>query len=283
MKTTLKSCLTKDDVINSIRLDLRHPSGGVKVWVLVEGETDVKLFTKLLTASHVHIEIAHGGFGSLLQCVAELLKETERIIGIRDADFLHLEGRDTAVEHIFLTDAHDAEMMLIACDHAYHAVITEYFPKTAAPAREALLRSLAFLGGLRWLNETERAELNFSGLGVGDFYDGEAMMLDESKCLTVVLKRSPNKQKDISLRDVHVKIEHVSDFFNLCNGHDIQKAFALCVSAHAAKGVNDVEIGKAFRLAYRFEDFQKTGLFRQLAEWSHQHAVHLFGHNHATC
>ncbi len=277
MKTTLKSCLTKDDVINSIRLDLRHPSGGMKVWVLVEGETDQKLFSKLITAAHVEIEIAYGGLNSVLQAVSELLRETERILGIRDADFLHLEGENTVAEHIFLTDTHDAEMMLMACDHAYHAVVIEYFPKEAIPSREKLLQSLAFLGGLRWLNDAECAELNFNGLGVGDFYDGRTMTLNKQKCLAIVLKRSPNRQIDISINDVCLKIQHVSDFFNLCNGHDVQKAFALCVSAHAQKGVNDIEIGKAFRLAYRFEDFQNTELFRQLTTWSHQHAVTLFG------
>ena len=272
----IRAYLDKTDVVGSIRAQLRHPSGGVKVWILVDGETDQKLFGKLLNAAHVEIEIAHGGLNSLLQAVSELLQETQCVLGIRDADFLHLDGNKASPEHIFLTDAHDAEMMLIACDHAYRAVAAEYFNKAAAPAREKLLQSMAFLGGLRWLNDAEQVELNFNGLGVGDFYDGKTTVLDEQKCLAVVLQRSPNKKKNIAIDAVRVKIQLVSDFLNLCNGHDVQKAFALCVSVNSKKGVNDVEIGKAFRVAYRFADFRKTELYRQLYAWSSQQAITLF-------
>ncbi len=112
---SLKKYLAKSDVVNSIRLQLRHPSGVNKVWVIVEGETDQKLYSKLIDGHHVEIEIAHGGLNSLLLSVSELLRETDRILGIRDADFLHLEGKKETAENIFLTDFHDAEMMMISC------------------------------------------------------------------------------------------------------------------------------------------------------------------------
>ena len=41
------------------------------------------------------------------------------MIGIRDADFLHLADKETIPENIFLTDFHDAEMMMISCDNSY--------------------------------------------------------------------------------------------------------------------------------------------------------------------
>lgn len=51
----LKSHLHQSAVIGSIRLQLRHPSGAGKVWVIVEGETDQKLFAKLLNGPQVTI------------------------------------------------------------------------------------------------------------------------------------------------------------------------------------------------------------------------------------
>ncbi|GBC64137.1 DUF4435 domain-containing protein [Desulfonema ishimotonii] len=269
---SLKSYVDENIVVGSIRQQLRHPSGADKVWIIVEGETDQKLFSKLIDGPHVKFEFNPNGWGKipLMKTVSELLKETNCILGIRDADFLHLKGKKESAENIFLTDFHDSEMMIISCDKAFYSVISEYESEEndAIIFREKLLRSIAFISGLRWINDSEGLELNFNGLGFGVFYDGQTVVLDEKKCLYKVMKRSPKKKMNISEEDVKSKIKDVSDLLNLCNGHDFQKAFALCVSCNSKRGVNDVEIGKAFRLAYRFEDFQKSDLYRQLREWS---------------
>jgi hypothetical protein len=281
---SIKQHLDKNSAVNSIRLQLRHPSGADKIWIIVEGETDQKLFSKLINAPHAEIEISHEGVNGVLRSVSELLRETNRILGIRDADFLHLEGKKETAENIFLTDFHDSEMMLILCDNAYHSVAAEYLSKEKEPSllREKIFKSLAFIGGIRWINisecseSSESLELKFEGLGFGNFYDGETLVLDEEKCLNDIMRRSPKRKKEISTADVRLKIKNISDFPNLCNGHDFQKAFALCVSFNSKKGVNDTEIGKAFRIAYRFKDFQRTELYNQLKEWSNNHSLTLF-------
>jgi len=274
----MKDFLRKEDVVGSIRLQLRHPSGADKIWIVVEGETDQKLFSKLIDAHQVEIEISHGGVNSLLEIVSELLKETDRILGIRDADFLHLEGKRETGRNIFLTDFHDSEMMLLACDKAYNQVAAEYLKKEKGPflLREKILKSIVFIGGVRWMNSSENLELNFKGIGFRNFYNGKIAVLDEDNCLYEIMKRSPNRKKEILREQVRLKTKDVSDFLNLCNGHDFQKAFALCVNFHSSRGVNDADIGKAFRIAYRFEDFEKTNLYRQLKDWSDSHTKQLF-------
>ncbi|VEN74224.1 conserved hypothetical protein [Candidatus Desulfarcum epimagneticum] len=279
--------LDKDYTINSIRLHLRdHPSEEDKAWVIVEGETDQKLFSKLINGRHVEVEQSFSGLNGVLKCVSELLKETKlkgtgRILGIRDADFLRLgEEEEENPAHIFLTDCHDAEMMMVSCDRAYASVEAEYLrhEKTSYPSREELFTSIAFLGGVRWLNDSEDLGLNFRGLGLGSFYSPEKPECDKGKCLDEILKRSPKKKKEISEKEVESKIQDVSDYLNLCNGHDFQKAFALCAGSvsESKKGVKDKEIGRVFRVAYRLEDFKKTDLRRQLKEFSDQNQVPLF-------
>ncbi|MBN2089419.1 DUF4435 domain-containing protein [candidate division KSB1 bacterium] len=274
----MRTYLNENDVINSIRLQLRHSSGLNKIWVIVEGESDQKLYSKLINNENVEIEIPYSGVTGLLTAVSTLLKETDRILGIRDADFLHLEGKSETPAHIFLTDFHDTEMMLISCDNAYHAVVAEYLllRKASESLREKLLQSITFIGGLRWISNANKLELNFKNIGLGNFYDVENLSLKQNEFLQHVLERSPTKKKEIAMDEIVQKIENISDFYNLCNGHDFQRIFALYVNANSKKGVNAEEISKSFRIAYRFEDFQKTKLFEQLVKWSNIKAITIF-------
>ncbi|QTA79924.1 DUF4435 [Desulfonema limicola] len=277
---SLQGYLNENSVVNSIRLQLRHPSGAEKVWIIVEGETDQKLFSKLLNGDHAEIEVSYGGVNGLLKIVSVLLKETNRILDIRDADFLNLEKKIETNKNIFLTDFHDIEMMIISCDPPYNSVISEYLreEKHQSALRKKILKSIAFLGGIRWINQSENLELNFNKIGLGNFYNGQTASLDEDKCLSEILRRSPNKKRKVSAQDVKFKINGISDYLNLCNGHDFQKAFALCVSFTSKKGINDMEIGRAFRLAYRFDDFQKSNLYRHLKNWADNQSKLLFKH-----
>lgn len=276
----LKSYVNENIVTGSIRQQLRHPSGADKIWIIVEGIDDYKLFSKLIDGPYVRFEFNPNGWGKirLLRAVSELLKETDRILGISDADFLHLEGRKETARNIFVTDFHDPEMMIIASDNAYFSVAAEYLSgkKDIWSLRENLLKSTDFIGGLRWINESENLELNFRNLGLGDFYDGKAFVLDEDKFLYAVMRRSPERKREVSKDNVIAKIKGISDFLNLCNGHDFQKAFALCINAVSKKGVKHEEIAKAFRIAYRFEDFQESDLYRQLKECSDRQSWSLF-------
>ncbi|KJR40975.1 hypothetical protein MCHI_003134 [Candidatus Magnetoovum chiemensis] len=268
----IDKCLNIGDVLASIRLQLRDKSAANKVWIIVEGETDQRLFSNLIKPHHVEFEIAPAGVNSLLEIVSTLLKETKRILGIRDADFLHLDGKSNTAENIFLTDFHDAEMMIISCDEAYRKVAAEFLTKEKEPysLREKVIESITFIGGLRWINHIDDLELKFDGLGLGRCYDGKTAVLNEDGYINAIIKRSPNKKKEISKEEVRSKIDSVSDCLNLCSGHDFQKAFALYVSS------KDEVIGSAFRLAYRFEDFQETNLYKQLKRFSDEQSLSLF-------
>nr|VFJ72059.1 MAG: hypothetical protein BECKFW1821B_GA0114236_12513 [Candidatus Kentron sp. FW] len=135
-------------------------------------------------------------------------------------------------------------------------------------SRERILASIAFIGGLRWLNHTHDLGLNFDRLGLGDWYDSETLRLDESGFLEVILKRSKGKTKTVSEEDVTARIANVSDYLNLCNGHDFQQAFALLARFGKRKKKSADDIGEAFRIAYRFKDFRKTNLYGNLKAWA---------------
>jgi len=272
--------LNDNAVVNDIRLEIRHPSGRDKVWMVVEGIDDQRLFNKFFDRKHVQIKISHGGVSMVKPIVDILLKETTRILGIRDADFLHLEQNSRTPEpHIFLTDYHDIEMMLLACDKAYQSVYAAYCDNKKEPEllRENILKSIAFIGGLKWLNISGVLGLCFEDLGLAGFFDGEKILLDEEKYLFVVMQRSKKKKREVLKEEVMEKIKDINDFLNLCNGHDFQKALALYINAHSDKAkIKEDAISKAFQVAYRFEDFQESELFKQLKVWADNQGFQLF-------
>jgi hypothetical protein len=277
----MRQYLNENDTIGEIRQARRHPTGKNYLWVLVEGITDQKLYAELVDGENIQVEMVHGGgIKNLRDVLAILIEETNRVIGIRDADFLHLNNEQEMIAQLFLTDTHDTEMTLIACDAIFKKVVAEYLSSERNEfnsLRHRLLISLTFLSGIRWLNNIEDIGLNFDVLGLANFYDASNLTLDKTKCIKEIETRSRNKKRTIQIEEVELKIENISDYYNLCNGHDAVKALALHITAvNGGKGIKDDEIARALRIAYRKEDFTTTTLYENLKNWELQTGYILF-------
>ncbi len=272
--------LSENDTIGEIRQARKHPLGKSYIWILVEGITDQKLYTKLLGCDTSKVEIVHGGgVQKLREAMLVLAQESDKVIGIRDADFLHLEQQQEIINGLFLTDAHDAEMMLFACDTVFQHLLAEHLPKATDQfemLRTKLLHSMAFVGGIRWLNHVEDLTLKLEDIGLADFYDAANLVLDKERCIQNVEIRSRHKKRNIHTAEIEAKIQGVQDYYNLCNGHDVVKAFALHLTAKNNKGIKDEEIARALRIAYRKEDFATTALFTSLKNWEIRTGYTLF-------
>lgn len=276
----MRQYLDRNDTIGEIRQARRHPAGRNYIWVLVEGLSDQKLYAKLIDGQNTKVEIVNGGGkNEIREALLVLIQETDNVIGIRDADFLHLEQNQETIDVLFLTDAHDSELMLIASDVAFQQIIAEYLPAqrtTYKQFRLNLLESLIFFSGLRWINDTDDLGLNFKGIGLAKFYDVNNVSIDKAKCVHEVSSRSPHKKRLPDIAEIDAKVFGVNDLYNLCNGHDSLKALALLFTAKADKGNSDVELSNAFRVAFRKEDFALTMLFNSLKQWEVSTGYSLF-------
>ena len=244
----------------------------------MEGESDEKFFSKIFSGEKVNVRRSYGGVRKLIHIVNTLIKQTRAIIGIRDADFLPLNDKYTPIPNIFLTDYHDLEMMTAASDTVYESVVIEYAGKENLSLldRETILRSISFIGGLRWLNDRLKLRLNFQGMGLAEFYDGEHQSLNKAALLSKVQKRSPDKRGNANIRDIEAGIAGVTDYLNLCNGHDFHKALASCIRSCGRNQVHDKAIAAGFRMTYRFQDFQESRLYEELKEWADKQSISLF-------
>jgi hypothetical protein len=280
----MRRYLDENDIMNEIRLELRHPSTRENVWVLVEGPTDQKLFSKLLDADRVRIEIVHGGgVEPLLKAIAKLTEETDRVVAIRDSDFIRLEGKFPEQQDLYITDAHDAEMMMAASNPTFRSLVSEHLTdrlENYLDLRDEILRSIAFAGAARWVNHKNSLTINFSKLGLGSCYRGRQLRLHKKKYLRKLHAASPNRVRDLSIEEVEKAMREFKDLFNLCNGHDFEKVVSLHISAVTAKDIKDDDIGKTLRLAYSIIEFSKTELYKSLRGWERQHGYTLFSTAH---
>ena len=270
-----------ESVVNDIRLQLRNPSSVGKVWLLVEGDSDYRFYLKMFSDRAVSI-IPTSGIYVLLAVLDAIMNETNRIFAIRDADFFHLNMEQvTLPDNLFMTDCHDIEMMMIACDEVFCSVLvthTSLSPSEAIKLRKPILHSIAFLGGIRWINNISGLKLDFDKLPLNKFYDGKNMKLDEEECVSLINTRSKYKSREITISEISHKIDGITDFYNLCQGHDAMKALSAYITSlrkdHAVK--HDRDITNGFIQAYHFNHFQQTQLFKDLQAWTECQGIAIF-------
>jgi hypothetical protein len=271
----MRDSITVNAVLNEIRLHANHPQNKNVVFILVEGESDIRLFRSLFNQENCKVKAIPGGNSKLEQGLSILCQEFEQVIGIRDADFMRLEGKKPQIAVLFLTDSHDIETMMITSDEAFKSVVNEFYNNafSVLELRKAFLDSVRFLGYLRWYNNLNNMEFNFREIGIGDFFDSKTLKLDEIKCIQNVINRSPNckcNDVDTILNDVNTLMKPKHDLIQVCCGHDIVNSMAIFFNYHKSgmKGINGDRIQSQFRTAYNNHQFSNTELFKELSSWA---------------
>lgn len=270
-----QSDYTFTNKMDELRLELPHPNNYDKVFLLLEGDSDIRLYRKLCNENTTKIEVIPGGKVKLEEGLEELSRSYTQLLGIRDADFLHLEGRDSTQSNLFLTDYHDMEMLIASCDEIFSAIIHEFcddLQQTHGHLKAQLLKSIAFIGYCRWYNEIENVEFKFKGVNFGDLFNVRTFAIDENAYLAKLVTQSPNaKYIDIPaiLNAVKVLENTSHDLLQLCNGHDFMKVVALYVTSKPQnRGINESQVAAHFRTAYQLENFKTTNIYAATNSWA---------------
>jgi hypothetical protein len=261
----------------AIRLILNYPSNEAKVFVLLEGETDIKLFKKLFDLNKVEVDSLQGK-EKVIQALQILLTEGySQVIGIKDADFDHLEETQ-AIENLFTTDYHDMEVSMIESE-ALQSLIYEYthvqsdISDFLSKLKQNIYDSAITIGYLRWFNHKQnKDQLFFKNLDFNVFVQKNhyQLIFDIEKFFTRLLDDSKKKNPTLSLTHQALEDETVhlktlsSDKLQICCGHDLTKLIALSLG----NNLNGDKIESALRLSYSLEYFKNTNLYKFLMNWS---------------
>jgi hypothetical protein len=273
-----KQDITYQDKLNELRLDMTHPNSSGRAFVLVEGETDIRLFRKFFNLDNCKVENIPGGKIKLEECISQLLTIDSLIIGIRDADFIHLGTEDYSKPNMFLTDFHDIEMTLIAEDEVFSAIIFEFTDVSKNQhdmIRKNILTSFEKISLLKWLNDTEDLRIEFGKTAFQDLISFTHFNVDFPQYFRRLMSKSPNAK----ITDIEVIINKMStlkdknpNLLQLSNGHDFIKAFSQFLREKGKiNNVNDELIASIFRIKFNHEFLKKTLLYQNTKQWSDAH------------
>jgi hypothetical protein len=269
-----KQDVTYQDKLNELRLDIKHPNNKGIAFVLLEGESDIRLFRKLFSLDNCKVETIPGGKFKLEECVGEIVNIYPLIIGIRDADFVHLGKKPYKKKDVFLTDFHDMEMILASEDDVFGALVFEFTDFTKdkhSEIRNNIMISIEQISYLKWLNEKEHLGFQVDA-SFQDLISFGKLEVDFDQYFKRVLSKSPNAtitNKEIVLQKMKTLKEQNPDSFQLCNGHDFIKALSQFVREKGdGRMIKDENISSSFRMTYTLPMFKKTKLFTDTKSWA---------------
>ena len=153
MRKDLKSAINQTkDVEGQIRAALQTPQKRNKLWIITESDYDSGVYERFFNDNVVvkpaFDENGNGGCTRVVRIVKNILKsgETQRIIGIRDADYMYyVPSKFRYPNNIYHTDERDIEMMMLKAPSVI-AALTAWNP--LFPAKIAQVIPIACYMGL---------------------------------------------------------------------------------------------------------------------------------------
>lgn len=279
MNKDLQFATTLTTEENTIRMLFNSPTMENKILVIIEGDSDRKLFGCFFNLDNIKFHL-HGSCDGMPSLLKNLNNDfIDRCIAIKDADFDNLNNVVyTELPNLFLTDAHDIEMMAFD-ENAENKINSEFLGNKYASCVSDVINDLQWVSYLKWFNISNHICLivnNFANLD--DIYDGFHIIELEKCCNKIDIVRANNgKCPDLFSKVTNFrKNMSTNDVKNLTNGHDVCTALSIFTKAHLGQTVGKEYIASFIRAAYNFEAFKQTKLYCKIKQWELDHKLQLF-------
>lgn len=277
-----KGDISYQEKLNELRLDISHPNSKGMSFILVEGETDIKLFRKLFNLNNCKVENIPGGKNKLEECVQTLVNIYPLILGIRDADFIRVNEPQYSLNNMFLTDLHDIEMTMLGFEPILNAIVFEYSnidKRQHSIFRSNVISTIKHISYLKLLNDRENLELSFR-IGFQDLILFTNQKIDFEQYLDRVIISSPNavvKDKFLLKEKVSLIEQSDPDLLQITNGHDLLNSFAKYFTEKENRNdVSSKALEASLRMLFNFDYFRQTQLYQELSNWQIKNNVEIF-------
>lgn len=272
----MREYITPDRIANKIRL-LRTQSQYTGSILIVEGDTDARVWKNLIDSTKCHVENSNNKDKAVK--VLNILEQGNfaGVLAIVDTDFDILEGSVPHSPNLLFTDTHDLETMLLKSP-AFEKVLLEHGSEAkinnfAQDIRQTLLESAKVIGYLRWASLKFDYCLKFEDLAFKKFVDDRTLILNESELIQTVKNNSQNQgldEQEIRANMDSLKTD-TQDMWYVCCGHDMISilSIALCKALGScnSKQVEPNILEKDLRLAYESAHFRLTKLYIAIQTW----------------
>jgi len=253
-------------------------------YLLVEGDSDLKLFEKMIDSNYCKIKEPQSQ-NNVIKAI-EVLENNkfDRAIGIIDADFFLLDGNPPNSSFLFLTDTHDLETTILKSD-AFRNVIDEYCCKEKLYGFEKvhkknlidiLLENGKLVGFFRWYCKKNNIRLKFRDFPLIKCMDN-SFSIEPNKMIFEITK---NSQFSSTIIDENKLISEINanpqvDLWLVCNGHDLiyilliwlQKKIGKNSRLRNIKNMKKGDLETIFRLAFEKRYFENTNLYLRIKNW----------------
>jgi hypothetical protein len=190
-------------------------------------------------------------------------------MGIRDADFSHLEKLAPEYNNMFLTDCHDIEMtMLQFTDVMKYALTPYHIQDKSDEILSCAMQEVLYIAYIRWFSKKHNYifdvdKINF--MGYINSIDGK-IRLDKEKYLAKINK-SFGQNVNIASVDTFIKENPTDDYFNLCNGHDVIRMISQIVQVSTGKNAARKNFYGHLMSAFQLTHFSRTKLYANILAW----------------
>lgn len=270
----MRQYLEPTDVINSIKLLLKHPFYSDKLILIVEGKSDIRFFRSLFDQDHIKIESIDGKKNLIFSMENLINSYKSKVISICDADFDHIENLENErnLSDIYLTDFHDSEVMMLKSNSLYSFIDeyskNEYLILLKSKLLENVFNASKHLGLLRYINFKYNMKLNFKKLNFSQFLKINLLEIDVNleTLIDILISRSPNfshsKNELINYYNTYLNNEYDNEQINC--GHDLTNIIA-CIfrqkEISLEPNMDTKKVESALRLAYQKDYFKNTNLY----------------------
>lgn len=261
---------TAGDVISEILMSRTAFDGS---FLVVEGDSDSKLFSRYMTNNHSQIVIAGGKTTVCGAILGVYDKGMIGILGVIDNDYDSLCGIPIPSPHIVRTDSRDIESLLLK-SAALELVINEFGAREKIVAfeasegmtvREALVKRALIFGKLRLLNKQNNWNLNFNNLRVWRFGDVHTWTIDESKVISDVSRQLKISSAALSQSLCAISVH---DPFVILHGRDTADILAMGLKNKLGNGqIHVKQVCQMLRLAFDTAMTAACPLFQRIRDW----------------
>lgn len=269
--------------VTELKQLLSNDANEGKTVLLVEGSDDRTFYVRYVSEPNVVFSVLNSCYymPDILQRTNADKNLSDRVIGIKDADFDRILGKPTtSMDNLFLTDTHDWETMT-QTEECERNVSIEALGHTEAGVFCKVMDDLKNYSYLKLYNIAEICDkskegISFKNFNIAKVYNGnDACRVDV--CLEKV--KDHNNNSRLAHFPVEADIDSIKtayphpDLLQFTCGHDVIQAVVqrMIHLKGTSTEVGEKETARIFRATFTKEMFKATQLYKDVAQWAEAH------------